>query len=30
MKPIAYRQGYLASHSDANQGDFVIYAKAHR
>jgi hypothetical protein len=21
------RQGYLASHSDANQGDFVIYAK---
>ena len=24
---LAYRQGYLASHSDANQGDFVIYAK---
>jgi hypothetical protein len=22
-----YRQGYLASHSDANQGDFVIYSK---
>jgi hypothetical protein len=22
-----FRQGYLASHSDANQGDFVIYAK---
>ncbi|MHB9130994.1 MAG: hypothetical protein ACYDBB_07880 [Armatimonadota bacterium] len=22
-----YRQGYLTSHSDANQGDFVIYAK---
>ncbi|MBN2295835.1 MAG: hypothetical protein JXM70_25620, partial [Pirellulales bacterium] len=22
-----YRQGYLASHSDANQGDFVLYAK---
>ena len=24
---LGYRQGYLASHSDANQGDFVIYAK---
>jgi hypothetical protein len=24
---LAYRQGYLASHSDGNQGDFVIYAK---
>jgi len=24
---LACRQGYLASHSDANQGDFVIYAK---
>lgn len=24
---LAYRQGYLASHSDANQGDFVLYAK---
>lgn len=22
-----YRQGYLASHSDCNQGDFVLYAK---
>lgn len=24
---LGYRQGYLASHSDANQGDFIIYAK---
>lgn len=24
---MGYRQGYLASHSDANQGDFIIYAK---
>ena len=24
---LGFRQGYLASHSDANQGDFVIYAK---
>ena len=24
---LAYRQGYMASHSDANQDDFVIYAK---
>jgi len=24
---MAYRQGYLASHSDPNQGDFIIYAK---
>ena len=24
---LGYRQGYFTSHSDANQGDFVIYAK---
>ena len=24
---LAYRQGYMVSHSDANQGDFLIYAK---
>jgi hypothetical protein len=24
---LGYRQGYLASHSDANQGDYIIYAK---
>lgn len=24
---LGFRQGYLASHSDANQGDFVIHAK---
>jgi hypothetical protein len=24
---LAYRQGYLASHSDENQGDFVLYAR---
>jgi len=24
---LGYRQGYLVSHSDANQGDFVIYSK---
>ena len=24
---LAYRQGYLISHSDANQGDFVLYAE---
>ncbi len=24
---LAYRQGYLVSHSDANQGDFVLYSK---
>ena len=24
---MSYRQGYLTSHSDANQGDFVIHAK---
>lgn len=24
---LSYRQGYLVSHSDANQGDFVIYSK---
>lgn len=24
---LSYRQGYLVSHSDANQGDFVLYAK---
>jgi hypothetical protein len=24
---LSYRQGYLASHSDANQGDFVLFAK---
>ena len=24
---LQYRQGYLTSHSDANQGDFVLYAK---
>ena len=24
---LGYRQGYLASHSDAKQGDFIIYAK---
>ena len=24
---LAFRQGYQASHSDANQGDFIIYAK---
>ena len=24
---LAYRQGYLTSHSDANQGDFVLYSK---
>ncbi len=24
---LGYRQGYFSSHSDANQGDFVLYAK---
>jgi len=24
---MAYRQGYMVSHADANQGDFVLYAK---
>lgn len=24
---LAYRQGYLVSHSDANQGDFTLYAR---
>lgn len=24
---LAYRQGYMVSHSDANQGDFIIHAK---
>jgi hypothetical protein len=24
---LAYRQGYLVSHSDANQGDFALYAR---
>ncbi|HOF89346.1 MAG TPA: hypothetical protein PLZ36_14775, partial [Armatimonadota bacterium] len=24
---LGYRQGYMASHSDANQGDFTLYAK---
>ena len=24
---LAYRQGYMVSHVDANQGDFVLYAK---
>jgi len=24
---LAYRQGYLVSHCDANQGDFILYAK---
>jgi hypothetical protein len=24
---LGYRQGYFTSHSDANQGDFVLYAK---
>jgi hypothetical protein len=24
---LSYRQGYMTSHSDANQGDFVLYSK---
>lgn len=24
---LAYRQGYMVSHSDANQGDFLLYAR---